>query len=67
MGSAQDSATISKSCCRICLAAEKTLLSLQTEIELDGCKLTCLEMFTKFTGLEVCIVISLFLHIGLCF
>uniref|UniRef100_A0A8D8KB57 Zinc finger protein 782 n=1 Tax=Culex pipiens TaxID=7175 RepID=A0A8D8KB57_CULPI len=47
-----DSTTISKSCCRICLAAEKTLLSLQTEIELDGCKLTCLEMFTKFTGLE---------------
>uniref|UniRef100_A0A1Q3F1Q7 C2h2-type zn-finger protein n=1 Tax=Culex tarsalis TaxID=7177 RepID=A0A1Q3F1Q7_CULTA len=47
-----DSATISISCCRICLAAEKTLLSLQTEIEVDGCKLTCLEMFTCFTGLK---------------
>ncbi|XP_053691150.1 zinc finger protein 490-like [Sabethes cyaneus] len=39
-------------CCRVCLDEGKTFLSLQTEVEFDGKKVTCMEMYCSVTGIE---------------
>ncbi|XP_062554680.1 zinc finger protein 729-like [Armigeres subalbatus] len=38
--------------CRICFDENKTLFSLETEVEFHGTKLTCMQMYKSITGLE---------------